>query len=162
MSFATVPDASAAPGASIVLTQEPGSQIGVLCRFLDPDERPIPPEADTLCVAAGDLVARKVAGHGRAVVRLGLRAVASPDAEPSEEALPPIDGPILLVVMEGRPDWTGTAHPRLLLRARPVRNGMAAPSVGLPPVSVDLAGDGWQGRADTALERVIGFALRDG
>jgi len=158
--LAAVPAASAQDGAVIRLAQEPGGEIGVACRFLDLDQRPVPPEAGMLCDAAADFVTRKAGGHGKTVVRLGLSAV-TPDAEPAE--MPPaVDGPILLVVLEGRQDWSGGAHPRLLLRARPVRDGIAAPSVGLPPTSIELGGEGWQAAAGRALERVVGFALRDG
>lgn len=158
--LAAVPAAAAQDGAVIRLAQEPGREIGVACRFLDLDRRPVPPEAGMLCDAAADLVGRKAGGYGKAVVRLGLRAV-TPDAEPAETP-PAVDGPILLVVLEGRQDWSGAAHSRLLLRARPVRDGMAVPSVGLPPASIELGGEGWQAAADRALERVVGFALRDG
>lgn len=147
--------------AVIRLATEPGHEIGIACRFLDPDQRPVPPEAETLCAAAADLVAGKTAGHGKAVVRLGLRAVPPDEGEP-EENPPAVDGPILLLVFEGRQDWSGTSHPRLLLRARPIRDGRAAPSVGLPPVSVELGGGNWRAAADLALQRVVGFALRDG
>ncbi|QCG87640.1 hypothetical protein [Azospirillum sp. TSH100] len=148
-------------GAVIRLAQEPGREIGVACRYLDLNERPAPPEATLLCDAAADLVVRKLSGQGRSVVRLGLRTVAA-DAEPAEDRPPIVDGPILLVVLEGRQDWNGTGRPRLLLRARPVRDNAAAPSVGLPPVVIELGGEGWQAAADRALERVVGFALRDG
>lgn len=159
--LAALPPASAQDGAVIRLAQEPGGEIGVACRFLDLDRRPVPPEAGMLCDAAADLVARKAGGHGKSVVRLGLRAV-MPDDGPAEESPSAVDGPILLLVLEGRPDWNGTAHPRLLLRARPVRDGVAAPSVGLPPVSIELGGEGWRMSADRALGWVVGFALRDG
>ncbi|PWC78257.1 hypothetical protein [Azospirillum sp. TSH64] len=158
--LAAVPAAAAQDGAVIRLAQEPGGEIGVACRFLDLDQRPVPPEAGMLCDAAADLVARKAGGYGKAVVRLGLRAV-MPDAEPAETPLA-VDGPVLLVVLEGRQDWSGGARPRLLLRARPVRDGMAAPSVGFPPASIELGGEGWQAAADRALERVVGFAIRGG
>lgn len=161
MALAAVPVAAAQDGAVIRLAQEPGREIGVACRYLAPDQRPAPPEAALLCDAAADLVIRTVSGRGRSVVRLGLRT-ATPDAEPTGEKPPMVDGPILLLVLEGRRDWSGTAHPRLLLRARPVRDGAAAPSVGLPPASVELGGENWQAAADRALERVVGFALRDG
>ena len=161
LALAAMPTMAAQNDAMIRLATEPGHEIGIACRFLDPDQRPVPPEAETLCAAAADLVAGKTAGHGKAVVRLGLRAVPADDGEP-EEKPPAVDGPILLLVLEGRQDWSGTAHPRLLLRARPVRDGMAAPSVGLPPVSVELGGENWRAAADLALERVVGFALRDG
>lgn len=154
-------DGAAQDGAVIRLAREPGREIGVACRYLDLNERPVPPEATLLCEAAADLVARKLAGQGRSAVRLGLRTV-TPDAEPAEDRPALVDGPILLLVLEGRQDWSGSAHPRLLLRARPVRDGTAAPSVGLPPASVELGGEGWQAAADRALERVVGFALRDG
>lgn len=160
MVVAAVPAAAAQDGAVIRLAQEPGGEIGVACRFLDLDQRPVPPEAGMLCDAAADFVTRKAGGHGKTVVRLGLSAV-TPDDEPAE-APPAVDGPILLLVLEGRQDWSGGARPRLLLRARPVRDGMAAPSVGLPPIPVELGGEGWQAKANRALERVVGFALRDG
>ena len=166
IALATLPamvarDGAAQDGAVIRLAQEPGGEIGVACRFLDLDQRPAPPEAGLLCDAAADLVARKAGGYGKAVVRLGLRAVAH-DAEPAEDRPPAVDGPILLVVLEGRQDWSGAGQLRLLLRARPVRGGMAAPSVGLPPVSIRLGVVGWQAAADRALAQVVGFALRDG
>ncbi len=160
-SLMALPAIAAQDGAVIRLSQEPGREIGVACRYLDLDQRPAPPEAALLCEDVADLVARKVSGQGRSVVRLGLRTGAL-DAEPAEDKPPTVDGPILLVVLEGRQDWSGTAHPRLLLRARPIRDGVAAPSVGLPPASVELGGEGWQAAADRALERVVGFALRDG
>jgi hypothetical protein len=161
LALAASPAMAAQDGAVIRLAQEPGREIGVACRYLDLDQRPAPPEAALLCDAAADLVARKVSRQGRSVVRLGLRTV-PPDAEPAEEKPPMIDGPILLLVLEGRQDWSGTAHPRLLLRARPVRDGAAVPSTGIPPAPVELGGEGWQAAADRALERVVGFALRDG
>lgn len=162
----TLPVMAAQKGAAqdaavIRLAQEPGHEIGVACRYLDLDQRPAPPEAAQLCEDAADLVVRKVSGQDRSVVRLGLRTV-TPDAEPAEDKPPTVDGPILLVVLEGRQDWSGTARPRLLLRARPVRDGVAAPSVGLPPASVELGGEGWRAAADRVLERVVSFALRDG
>jgi len=159
LALAAMPTMAAQNDAMIRLATEPGHEIGIACRFLDPAQRPVPPEAETLCAAAADLVAGKTAGHGKAVVRLGLRAVPADDGEP-EEKPPAVDGPILLLVLEGRQDWSGTAHPRLLLRARPVRDGMAAPSVGLPPVSVELGGENWRAAADLALERVVSFAIR--
>ncbi|MFP5512437.1 MAG: hypothetical protein ACLGJC_05080 [Alphaproteobacteria bacterium] len=159
--LAALPTVAAQDGAAIRLTQEQGREIGIACRYLDPDQRPVPPEAALLCDSAADLIARKAADHGKTVVHLGLRPVTF-DTEPAEEKPPAVDGPILLLVLEGRRDWSGTAHPRLLLRARPVRDGVAAPSVGLPPASVELGGDDWQAAAVRALERVVGFALRDG
>ncbi|CBS86039.1 hypothetical protein [Azospirillum lipoferum] len=161
VALAAGPGAAAQDGAVIRLTRESGREIGVACRYLDLDQRAAPPEATMLCDAAAELVTRMVSDRGRSVVHLGLRTVAL-DAEPTEELPPTVDGPILLLVLEGRRDWSGTAHPRLLLRARPVRGGVAAPSVGLPPIPVELAGEGWRAAADRALERVVGFALRDG
>lgn len=161
LALAALPATAAQNDAVIRLAMEPGHEIGVACLFLDPDQRPVPPEAERLCSVAADLVAGKAAGQGKAVVRLGLRAVTPDDGE-AEEKPPAVDGPVLLLVLEGRQDWSGTAHPRLLLRARPIRDGMAAPSVGLPPVSVELGGENWRAAADLALERVVGFALRDG
>lgn len=161
LALAAMPTMAAQNDSVIRLATEPGHEIGIACRFLHPDQRPVPPEAESLCAAAAELVAGKTAGHGKAVVRLGLRAVPADDGQP-EEKPPAVDGPILLLVLEGRQDWSGMAHPRLLLRARPVRDGMAAPSVGLPPVSVELGGENWRAAADLALERVVGFALRDG
>ncbi|MBK1841231.1 hypothetical protein JHL17_27890 [Azospirillum sp. YIM B02556] len=161
MAVAALPALAAQDGAVIRLSQEPGREIGVACRFLGLDQRPMPPEAGMLCDAAADFVSRKVASHGKSVVRLGLRPM-TPDAGEDEERPPAVDGPILLLVLEGRPDWSGSARPRLLLRVRPVRDGVAAPSVGLPPASVELSRAGWQAAADRALERAVGFALRDG
>lgn len=159
--LAALPAMATQGGAVIRLSQEPGSEIGVACRFLDLDQRPVPAEATMLCDAAADFVTRKAAGHGKSVVRLGLHPV-TPGDRPAEEQSPTVDGPILLLVLESRQDWSGTGHPRLLLRARPVRDGVASPSVGLPPASVKLGGEGWQAAAERALERVVGFALRDG
>lgn len=162
--LAAFPATAAQDGAVIRLAEEPGREVGVACRFIDLEQGPVPPEAGELCDDAADVVARKAASQGKKVVRLGLRTtvpgVAAPDFEPDNP--PAVDGPILLLILEGRQDWTGKAHPRLLLQARPVRDGAIVPSVGLPPASVGLGGAGWRAAAVRALERVVGFALRDG
>lgn len=62
-------DGAAQDGAVIRLAQEPGREVGVACRYLDLDQRPMPPEVVTLCEDAADLVARKLSGLGRSVVR---------------------------------------------------------------------------------------------
>ncbi|SMH53279.1 hypothetical protein [Azospirillum agricola] len=134
----------------ISLSVEEGAQIGVLCRVFDEDGKGASATMTALCAAAGDIVEQRLAGR-RSLVRLGIA-----DDPPGA-----VDGPIILIAMESRPAWAGGVHPRVLLRTMAVRDGLVAPSVGLPPLPVELDGVGWEERARQALRRMIDFILRD-
>ncbi|CAO3417105.1 hypothetical protein [Azospirillum doebereinerae] len=135
----------------IILAAETGGQIGVLCRVFDEAEAPATPGMESLCADAGDIVEQRLSGLGKAVVRFGILP----------EEPPGIDGPVILIAMETRPAWAGGEHPRILLRTMAIRDGQLAPSVGLPPIPVELAGDGWEERGRHGLKRMIDFILRD-
>jgi len=143
----------AAPAAAkpIVLAAEAGGQIGVLCRVFDEAEAPATPGMESLCAAAGDIVEQRLSGLGKTVVRFGIMP----------EEPPGIDGPVILIAMETRPAWAGGEHPRILLRTMAIRDGQLTPSTGLPPIPVELAGDGWEERGRHGVRRMIDFILRD-
>lgn len=143
----------AAGGASIALGAAPAvaveeSRIGVGCHVANPDELAVPAAAEAICADAFGVV-EQLAGPGRTVLRV----------DPKDEAAPVPDYPVILVVMELRPDWTG-GGPRLVLRAVPVRDGQGTVSTQLPPAPVDLARADWAERAHASLHRMIGFLVR--
>ncbi|MBP2230197.1 hypothetical protein J2847_003500 [Azospirillum agricola] len=137
-------------GKPISLPAEEGAQIGVLCRVFDEDGKDASANMTALCAAAGDIVEQRLAGR-KSLVRLGI----------TDDAPGAVDGPIILIAMEARPAWAGGVHPRVLLRTMAVRDGLVAPSVGLPPIPVELEGSGWEERARHGLRRMIDFILRD-
>ncbi|WP_372398473.1 hypothetical protein ABMY26_17515 [Azospirillum sp. HJ39] len=151
--------AHAAGGASLQLSGQAGSQVGMLCQFLDPERNPPPPEAGDLCEAAAEWLEHRTAAAGKTVVRLGLRDATGTDGQAPEG--PSVDGPILLLVIEGRPGWNGAGTGRLTLRARPVYGNASAAVVGLPARPVSLGRPDWLGPARDVLAGVLDFAVRD-
>lgn len=145
----------AAGGASIALGAAPAvaaadaeSRIGVGCHVANPDELAVPAAADAICADAFGVV-EQLAGPGRVVLRI----------DPKDETAPVPDYPVILVVMDLRPDWSG-GNPRLVLRAVPVRNGRGTVSTLLPPTPIDLTRADWAERAHASLHRMIGFLVR--
>lgn len=159
LAASTAGGALAVDGASLHLSAQAGSQVGMLCQFLDPDRNPPPPEAGDLCEAAANWLEHRSARAGKTVVRLGLRDATGTDGQPGEG--PTVDGPILLLVIEQRPDWTGAGYARLLLRARPVTVNGSTAIVGVPARPVTLGRPGWLEPARDVLARVLEFAVRD-
>lgn len=156
--------ACAAEGASLHLSGQAGSQVGMLCHFLDPERTPPPPEAGDLCEAAAQWLEHRLAAAGKTVVRLGLHDATGPDGQTADGQTadrPPVDGPTLLLVIEGRPDWAGAGNARLLLRARPVYGNASAAVVGLPARPVAFGRPGWLEPARDILAGVLDFAVRD-
>ncbi|WP_144428095.1 hypothetical protein [Azospirillum thiophilum] len=158
----------AAGGASLQLSGQAGSQVGMLCQFLDPERNPPPPEAGDLCDAAAEWLEHRSAAAGKAVVRLGLRDATGSDGQAAEGQAAegqadglPVDGPILLLLIEWRPDWSGAGNARLLLRARPVYGNASAAVVGVPARPVSLGRPDWLGPARDVLAGVLDFAVRD-
>lgn len=142
----------AAGGVSIALGTAPAvageDRIGVGCHIANPEELAVPAAADAICADAFGVVER-LAGPGRVVLRV----------DPKDETAPVPDYPVILVVMDLRPDWTGR-NPRLVLHAVPVRVGRGTVTTQLPPASVDLARADWADRAHESLHRMIGFLMR--
>lgn len=159
-------DAHAGNGSSLLLSEERGEEVGLLCQYMDAEQEPPPPEAAALCDAAAESMKRRTMPAGKRLRRLGLhdmtdpdRALPAPDGPVPEP--PAVDGPTLLLVMEARRDWAAPGPSRLLLRVRTARNGVGMAVVGVPPVPVALGQPDWRGAAERRVAQMIDFSLRE-
>ncbi len=138
-----------APAAAAVTDDRP--RIGIGCHMSNPEELDVPAAAGAVDLICADAVAvvQQLAGPGRTVVRI----------DAMDEALAPPDYPVILVILDVRPDWTGR-NPRLLMHATPVRDGRGTATTLLPPAPIDLMRADWADRAHTSLHRMMGFLVR--
>lgn len=159
--------AHAGNGSSLILSGERGEEIGLLCQYMDTEHEPPPPEAADLCDAAAEAVTRLAVPAGKRLLRLGMRDMTDPDhvppqpVDPTPAPAPLVDGPILLLVMEARRDWSAPGLSRLLLRVRTARDGVSMAVVGVPPVPVALGLPDWRGTAERRIAQLLDFSVRE-